>query len=100
MYRISGMDLDHPENRLQVMKQLKPFEMLAEQVHIEDDLLSSLWDALRKAEKGDAVELKEILRQCIETTTRSMDSKSEAPVLDDESLLASPNQEQENSSEE
>jgi hypothetical protein len=59
--RLRELDLNDAEQRQRSIRMVKPFQALAEMLGIEDEALTALWDALRKAEEGDAREYKKLV---------------------------------------
>jgi len=60
-----GIDLEDPEMRTRAMKLLQPFEAMAEGINFHDAELDEFWNALHKAQSGDATDFKANLNELI-----------------------------------
>lgn len=58
LLRLSGSDMEDPQQRLEAMKMLKPFETFANIINLHDKDLDELWDSLHEAEEGNASNFK------------------------------------------
>jgi hypothetical protein len=58
MRLIHELNLDDPDQRLRAIKLLRPFELLAKKLEIEDDDLQGLWNSMHAAEVGEASDFK------------------------------------------
>jgi len=56
LLRIKGFNLSDPKARLKAMELLKPFEIFAKEVQLEEQSFEQLFISLHKAEAGDATE--------------------------------------------
>jgi len=65
LLRLQGVDLEDPETRGRVIKQVKPFESFARDLRLHDAELGSFWDALHLAEKGDATTFKTMFSEML-----------------------------------
>lgn len=66
LLRLSGLNMDDPEQRLKATKMLKPFEIFAKEINLQDEDLNPFWNSLREAEKGNAANFKSQLNEIIE----------------------------------
>ena len=82
MLRFKGWNLEDPEVRLRAMRQLKPFESLAQQVQYEHPDLIELWDSLHRAEQGDASDFKAKLLNWIAVMSTKGDITELLPTRD------------------
>ena len=88
--RLKGWDLDDLEDRRRAITWLKPFEMLAEEVGLDDPAFVSLWAALKQAEQGEAAEFKALMNELIEEFTEGIDGQDDAQVPPDDNALEPP----------
>ncbi len=66
LLRLKTVDLGDPEMLARSMKLLKPFEAFAREINLHHEKLDPLWEALHRAEKGDATGFKAELNELIE----------------------------------
>lgn len=66
LLRLSGLDIDDPEQRLNAIKMIKPFETLAKEINLQDEDFDKLWNSLLEAEKGNAINFKSQLKEIFE----------------------------------
>jgi hypothetical protein len=71
VFRLKGLNLDDPESRFKAMKMLKPFEIFAKEIRLENDDkefdLDHLWNSLHEAEEGgDTSGFKAMINELIE----------------------------------
>jgi len=65
--RLAGMDMDNASARLTAIRQLEPFELLAQDLGLtDDDDLNDLWKSMHEAEAGDATEFKDLINELIQ----------------------------------
>jgi hypothetical protein len=64
--RLQGTNLDDSEARLRTIKLLKPFELFAREIDFHDEEFDALWEALHRAEVGDATDFKAELTKLIQ----------------------------------
>lgn len=74
LLRLRGWDMNDPEKRLRVMKLLKPFEIFAKEINLQDEKIDALWNSLRRAEEGDASGFKAQISQMISATSNEPES--------------------------
>lgn len=55
--RLSSWDINDLEKQLEAIKLLKPFELLAQEINLQNEDFDSLWDSLHEAEAGNAISL-------------------------------------------
>lgn len=80
--RLQGINVDDPETRLRTMKLLKPFEVLARETNLHDEALDTFWEALHRAETGDATDFKAQLTKLIkEAISERQEDQAEEAVL-------------------
>lgn len=72
LMRLKSLDLASPDNRLQAMKLLKPFELFAKEINLQNKYTDRLWDALNKSEIGDSAEFMKVLHEGIELASKDM----------------------------
>jgi hypothetical protein len=75
--RLRGLDLDEPDDRLRAIKLLRPFEPFAREVGLVDEDLDALFEAMHRAERGDATEFKTSLTALLEAAEEELDSEEE-----------------------
>ena len=77
LLRLKGWDMNDPEKRLKVMKLLKPFEVFAKEIDLQDEKFNALWNSLHQAEGGDASSFKSKINQMISTSSGESESGHE-----------------------
>lgn len=87
MYRLDDMDLDNADNLPHIMKMLKPFEVLAKEINLQNENFDGLWEALGEAEKGNAVKLKETLEELIESAKNVGKESPDLPPAAEAAML-------------
>lgn len=65
LLRLSGSDMEDPQQRLEAIHVLRPFETFANSIGLHDRDLEELWGALHEAEKGNASDLKDQVAKLI-----------------------------------
>lgn len=63
LYRIADADLEKLEDRVRVIKTLKPFKELAGQIGVFEEELEDLWLSLEEAERGNSGKLKIVIEK-------------------------------------
>ncbi|MCK4796463.1 MAG: hypothetical protein KAT05_03735 [Spirochaetes bacterium] len=66
LLRLSGLDIDDPEQRLNAIKMIKPFETFSKEINLQDEDLNKLWNSLPEVEKGNAINFKSQLKEMFE----------------------------------
>lgn len=77
LLRLKGWDMNDPEKRLKVMKLLKPFEVFAKEIDLQDEKFNALWDSLHLAEGGDASSFKAKIDHMVSTISGESESGQE-----------------------
>jgi hypothetical protein len=80
LLRLQGVSLEDPGMRVHVMKLLKPFETFAGEINLHNEEVDSFWEALHRAETGDATDFKAKLNQLIEVAARREEEKQEKEI--------------------
>ena len=71
LLRLKGWDMNDPEKRLRAMKMLKPFEVFAKEINLQDEKFNALWNSLHLAEGGNASSFKAEINHMISTSGES-----------------------------
>jgi len=85
LLRLQGVNLDDPETRLHAMKLLKPFEVFARAINLQDEEFEALWKALHQAEAGNATDFKanltELIKDAISETEKKQAEQAALPPV-------------------
>ena len=65
MLRFTNSDMDDPEVRHKTIELLKPFEVFAKEIDLQDEKLEALWNSLHQAEIGEASSFKANIKEFI-----------------------------------
>jgi hypothetical protein len=84
--RLKDADLNNPETLARTMTLFKLFQLSAKELGLQSDELNSLWEALHRAETGDAIDFKTRVAHVIQAMTE--EKQSEDPKLSAQPLLA------------
>lgn len=82
LLRVKNVNLDDPEKRIHAIRLLKPFEIFAQEIKLQDEFLEQMWEALPRAEAGDAVDFKKLVAEMLEDMEEEeQELLEEAPLL-------------------
>lgn len=73
--RLASLDMDNPEDCLKAVRSLKPFQMFAKEIKLQDQELDELWDSLGEAETGNTTNFKRIFTRAMKTIFESVKKK-------------------------
>lgn len=76
LLRLSGSDMEDPQQRLKAINMLRPFERFANSIGLHDKDLDRLWDALHEAERGNASSFKDIVADLVTAAKGQEDTKT------------------------
>jgi len=61
LMRLGGLNMSNPDECLWAMKLIKPFELFAKEIDLQDEEAEELWHTLHEAEKGNSTAFSEAI---------------------------------------
>lgn len=79
--RLKGWDMNAPKKWVEAINLLKPFEVFAKEINLQDEDLDKLWESLNKAEEGDVASFKIQINHIIDIISNQMEPDQKDPIL-------------------